>query len=98
MKVETAVVASVVEAVNRSGEAHVWRTNAGYMHIVGCSKDGRFVGFDVKVAGTRTARELSDRQAATRARILAAGGIAAEVTGATDAIRVLRDSPTVRPS
>lgn len=112
MKGETAIIASIVTVVNRTGEAFVWRNQSGivrvkggFMHlapsgspdVVGWTRDGRFVGFEVKVPNARTEKGRAERQAEWRARIIAAGGVAAQVTGAMDAIRALRSEPTPTP-
>ena len=69
MKAETAIVAAIVEAVNASRDAFVWRNQSGvvrvkrgFMHLapigapdlVGWLRDGRFVAFEVKVPNAKT--------------------------------------------
>jgi hypothetical protein len=105
MKAETVIARPIIDAVNASGLAEVWRNHSGavavkrgYMHlspvgapdIVGFARDGRFVGLEVKVPKAKTEKERAEKQREYRERIIASGGIAAEITTPEEAIAVLR--------
>jgi hypothetical protein len=94
---------SIIESVNASGLAHVWRNHPGmvkvrraWMHlapkgsadIIGYLLDGsaRLVGLEVKLPKEKPT-ELQDEW---RARVLAAGGVAAIVRSVAEALDVLR--------
>jgi hypothetical protein len=106
LKAETALVAAVIDAINKSREAYVFRCNSGivpvrrgYLHlapagtpdVIGWTlRGGRFVGIECKVPGAKTDPERAAKQAETRERIIAAGGIAAQVTDVAQALAVVR--------
>ena len=105
MKTETPIQRDIIKTINASGLATVWRcpsgevrVRRGYLHmapkgtpdIVGYTRDGKFVGIEVKVPGNRTDKARAESQLAARVAIIAAGGIAAEVQSPQEAIDVLR--------
>jgi hypothetical protein len=104
MKAETAVTREVIEAVNATGAAFVWRNQSGitkvrggFMHlapegspdVVGWLRGGRFLGIEVKVEGNRTQKARAERQREWRDRIVASGGVSGEVRSAADAVALV---------
>jgi hypothetical protein len=98
MSGETRIVNAIIKAVNASGYGCVWRNQAGTarsgrLHlaptgtpdIVGCSKDGSFIGLEVK---TDTGKE-SKEQIEHRLKFQRWGGIACVVRSPKEAIEVI---------
>jgi hypothetical protein len=94
----------IIKGVNQSGLATVWRNQAGtvrvrrgWMHcgpkgspdVVGFTRRGRFVGFEVKTVDGKTDKELAALQAVWSDKIREAGGVCAEVVTPQDAVGVL---------
>jgi hypothetical protein len=105
VKKETVLTSAVIDAVNASTLATVWRNHAGsvrvrrgYLHlgpegtpdIIGFTRDGRFIGIETKVAGNRTGKERLRLQEEWRARIVAAGGVAGFARSVDEALALLR--------
>lgn len=100
---EQDIVRSIIEAVNASGLAQVWRCQSGrvrvrrgWMHlapagtpdVVGWMRDGRFLGLEVKKPGEKPT-ELQEQR---RQEIIADGGVAAVVRSVVETIDVLRSA------
>jgi|SRR5580658_344112 hypothetical protein len=92
---ESEIQRDVIQSVNKSGLARVWRSQSGTrgggrMHlapegtpdIVGYTRLGRFVGLEVK----RPGKGPSKAQREAGQAILASGGIWAVVTSASEAL------------
>jgi hypothetical protein len=101
---ETDIKRAIVQAMNASGLCRVWSTPSGRVQIrggwvslapegtpdiCGWSRDGRFVGVEVKVPGHKTKPERATKQQETQAAIRSAGGIAGQVESALAAIELL---------
>lgn len=101
---EQDITRAVLEAVNRSGLAVVWRNQSGQVRvargvmrlapegspdIVGFTRHGRFVGIETKAPKARTSKDRRESQEGWRALIRAAGGIALVVTSAQEAVDLL---------
>lgn len=100
---EQDITRTIICAVNATGFAHVWRNHSGlvkvrraWMHlapagspdVIGYLLDGsaRVVGLEVKLPKEKP----TEIQEQWRARILAAGGIAAVVRSVDEALGLLR--------
>ncbi len=108
MSREQPIVREVIRAVNGTGRATVWRTHSGvvavrrgYLHgapegtadVCGYLHDGRFLGLEVKDPSGTTHKARAAAQLAWREAVLAAGGVAAQVTSPAEAVAlVLRES------
>jgi hypothetical protein len=102
---ETDLRSAIVLALNATGLCHVWsvhagrvRVRGGWMHlcpvgtpdVCGYSRDGRFIGIEIKVAGNKTDPERAEKQRAFQADITRHGGIAAQIESVAEALEVVR--------
>lgn len=96
---ETPLVRAIIDTLNESRIATVWRNQSGALHggrihlapegtpdIVGFDRRGVFVGLEVKAPGGRTKPDRLINQAMWRDRIRIAGGITAEVRSVEEAV------------
>ena len=107
---EQKIVKAVVEALNCSGLAKVWRNQSGcvkvaggFMHlapkgspdIIGYTLRGaRFIGIEVKRPKGYTNPDQVKVQTEWREKLLAAGAIAGQVTSVDEAIELVRGART----
>lgn len=102
MKAETQTQRAILEAVNASGRAVLWRNNVGFdrenrtryglcvgsSDLIGLTSSGRFVALEVKTAIGKPSRE----QTLYLALVAKLGGIARIVRSVEDALTAISET------